>query len=223
MFEFEPLISSPYRKSSWRWWTISFHESHRNMTIVMGQNGSGSRTVTLGQNISGNKDYHFGTQRERERERVLHSEHVLQTDTLFTPASFADRSCCCCCSSSSSSWTGKGSNHLRHVIHVMALGKPGVTAGAHVGIGWAYSRCSSIQGRGPEFEVNCCCSNNWNKFPNIRSQSINNISDTVIGEQWSGRVLGITGWDPSACKSNRLQADIVRFSLLNWGIFDRFL
>ena len=30
--------------------------------------------------------------------------------------------------------------------------------------------------------------------------------------QWSGRFLGIIGWDPSVCKSNRLHVHIFRFS-----------
>ena len=38
--------------------------------------------------------------------------------------------------------------------------------------------------------------------------------------QWSGRFLGIIiGWDPSVCKSNGLQVDILRFSLIKlWYI-----
>jgi len=36
-------------------------------------------------------------------------------------------------------------------------------------------------------------------------------------EQWSGRFLGIIGWDPSVCKSNRLQVDILRFSFITLG------
>ena len=35
--------------------------------------------------------------------------------------------------------------------------------------------------------------------------------------QWSGRFLDITGWDPSACKSNRLHVDILRFSFTKLG------
>jgi hypothetical protein len=34
---------------------------------------------------------------------------------------------------------------------------------------------------------------------------------------WSGRFLGIIGWDPSVCKSNRLHTDIIRFSLIKLG------
>ena len=34
---------------------------------------------------------------------------------------------------------------------------------------------------------------------------------------WSGRFLGITGWHPSACKSNRLHVDILRFSFIKLG------
>ena len=33
--------------------------------------------------------------------------------------------------------------------------------------------------------------------------------------QWLGRFLGIIGWDPSVCKSNRLHVDILRFSYIN--------
>ena len=34
-----------------------------------------------------------------------------------------------------------------------------------------------------------------------------------------GEILGITtGWDPSVCKSNRLHADILRFSFIKIGV-----
>ena len=33
-------------------------------------------------------------------------------------------------------------------------------------------------------------------------------------DQWSGRFLGITGWDPSVCKSNRLHVDILWCSFI---------
>ena len=32
--------------------------------------------------------------------------------------------------------------------------------------------------------------------------------------QWSGRFLGMIGWDPSVCKSNQLHVDILRFSFI---------
>ena len=35
--------------------------------------------------------------------------------------------------------------------------------------------------------------------------------------QWSGRFLGITGWDLSVCNSNRLHVDILRFSFTKLG------
>ena len=35
--------------------------------------------------------------------------------------------------------------------------------------------------------------------------------------QWSGRILGIIGWDPSICKSNRSHVDILRFSFIKLG------
>ena len=35
--------------------------------------------------------------------------------------------------------------------------------------------------------------------------------------QWSGRFLGITVWDPSVCKSNRLHVDILWFSFDKLG------
>ena len=35
--------------------------------------------------------------------------------------------------------------------------------------------------------------------------------------QWSGRILGIIGWDLSVCKSNRFHVDILRFSSLKLG------
>ena len=38
------------------------------------------------------------------------------------------------------------------------------------------------------------------------------------GTQWSGRFLGITGWAPIVCKSNRLHVDILRFSFIISGI-----
>ena len=39
----------------------------------------------------------------------------------------------------------------------------------------------------------------------------------VSVQHWSERFLGITGWDPSVCKSNRLHGDILRFSFINLG------
>ena len=39
------------------------------------------------------------------------------------------------------------------------------------------------------------------------------MEDLVVN-QWSGRFLGIIGWDPSVCKSNRLYVDILRFSFI---------
>ena len=36
-------------------------------------------------------------------------------------------------------------------------------------------------------------------------------------DQWSGRFLGIIGWDPSVCKSNRLHVDILQFSCIKLG------
>ena len=37
-------------------------------------------------------------------------------------------------------------------------------------------------------------------------------------KQWSGRFLGIIGWDPRVCKSYQLHVDILWFSLLiKWG------
>ena len=43
-------------------------------------------------------------------------------------------------------------------------------------------------------------------------------TDLVKGlEQWSGGFLGIIGWDPSVCKSNRLHIDILRFSFIKLG------
>ena len=38
--------------------------------------------------------------------------------------------------------------------------------------------------------------------------------------QWLGRFFSIIGWDPSVCKSNRLDVHILRFKL---GIFFKFL
>jgi hypothetical protein len=35
--------------------------------------------------------------------------------------------------------------------------------------------------------------------------------------QWLGRFLGIIGWDPSVCKSNRWHVDIHRFFLIKLG------
>ena len=35
--------------------------------------------------------------------------------------------------------------------------------------------------------------------------------------QWLGRFLGITGWEPSFCKSNRLHVDICQFSFIKLG------
>ena len=37
--------------------------------------------------------------------------------------------------------------------------------------------------------------------------------------QWSGRLLGITSWDPSVCKSNMLHVDIHRFFLYKIGVY----
>ena len=56
-----------------------------------------------------------------------------------------------------------------------------------------------------------------------------------IHYQWSGRILTggeitkrilgiITGWDPSACKSNQFHVHILRFSFIKLGyIFYKFL
>ena len=58
---------------------------------------------------------------------------------------------------------------------------------------------------------------------NIRSLGFQDIRERVIlwgfdiTEQWSGRFLGITSWDPSVCKSKRLHVDILRFSYIKLG------
>ena len=39
----------------------------------------------------------------------------------------------------------------------------------------------------------------------------------ILTNQWTGRFLGITGRDPSFCKSIRLQVDILRFSFIKLG------
>ena len=36
-------------------------------------------------------------------------------------------------------------------------------------------------------------------------------------KQWSGRFLGIIGWDPRVCKSYQLHVDILWFSFIKWG------
>ena len=41
--------------------------------------------------------------------------------------------------------------------------------------------------------------------------------------QWLGRFLGITGWNLSVCKSNRLYVDILRFSFIKFGLFYKIL
>ena len=74
----------------------------------------------------------------------------------------------------------------------------------------------SAQKIGPCFcciSLNCNCGRFLINYGCINSQE----SETLILEalcvsQWPGRVLGITGWDPSVCKSNRLHDDILRFS-----------
>ena len=38
----------------------------------------------------------------------------------------------------------------------------------------------------------------------------------TIFNQWSGRFLGIIGWDPSVCKANRLHVDILQCSFVDW-------
>ena len=38
-----------------------------------------------------------------------------------------------------------------------------------------------------------------------------------IRNPWLGRFLGITGWDPCVCKSNRLHVDILWFSFTKLG------
>ena len=38
-----------------------------------------------------------------------------------------------------------------------------------------------------------------------------------FGDQWLGRFLGITGWDPSICKSIWLYVDILQFSFIDLG------
>jgi hypothetical protein len=38
-------------------------------------------------------------------------------------------------------------------------------------------------------------------------------------KQWLGRFVGIIGWEPSVCKSNRLHVDILRFSFIKLGVY----
>ena len=48
----------------------------------------------------------------------------------------------------------------------------------------------------------------------LKKSGLGSVEDT---DQWSGRILGITGWDPSVCKSNRLHVHILRFSFSKLG------
>ena len=36
-------------------------------------------------------------------------------------------------------------------------------------------------------------------------------------DQWSGRLLGVTGWDPRVRRSNRVHDDILWFSFIKFG------
>ena len=45
------------------------------------------------------------------------------------------------------------------------------------------------------------------------------ISSWSSPKQWSGRFLGITGWDLGVCKSNRLHVHILWFSFIKIGIY----
>ena len=54
---------------------------------------------------------------------------------------------------------------------------------------------------------------NQRLYPNLSNEK--KLKDVHM--QWSGRFLGITGWDPSVCKSNRLHVDILQFSFIKLG------
>ena len=51
------------------------------------------------------------------------------------------------------------------------------------------------------------------------TQLLTIISLTHTQRQWSGRFLGITGWNPSDYKSNRLHVHILRFSFVKLGVY----
>ena len=55
----------------------------------------------------------------------------------------------------------------------------------------------------------------------VKPSSIRHIDrhgfSEVSSRKWSGRFLGIIGWDPSVCKSNWLHVDILRFSFIKLG------
>jgi len=59
--------------------------------------------------------------------------------------------------------------------------------------------------------ISTCCFQNHTLNPNLDPH------------ECLEKFLGIIGWDPIVCKSNRLHVDILQFSLLNWGIFYKFL
>ena len=67
----------------------------------------------------------------------------------------------------------------------------------------------------------------WSYGGEFRCYDCLSINDVCLSvgyyEQWSGGFLGITCWDPSVCKSNRLYVNILLFSFINLGIFYKFL
>ena len=68
----------------------------------------------------------------------------------------------------------------------------------------------------------CKAYEDWIKLwlsPNLLSNinALNTFSKSWVLKWWSGRFLGIIGWDPRVCKSNWLHVDILRFFFIKLG------
>ena len=66
---------------------------------------------------------------------------------------------------------------------------------------------------GPKVSMN---SQGFSGFITKCSSVSTHLDSVDSSKQWSGIFLGIIGWDPSVCKSNRLHVDILRFSFIGF-------
>ena len=81
-------------------------------------------------------------------------------------------------------------------------------------LGWRWRYIDSHLGYLPHWSF-ACTMNPWNK---CLGRFLGIIGRHRSGsKQWSGRFLGMTSWDPSVCKSNRLHVHILRFSYIELG------
>ena len=78
---------------------------------------------------------------------------------------------------------------------------------------WSPAHLTSRKFRATKFDCGACSF--MNPFRTMNRENWRLVTDEPA--QWSGRFLGITGWDPSVCKSNRLHVDILRFSFIKLG------